>query len=59
MKRYPSIEEGLEATARTLTNGHYGNILASLRQGDDASATAQALAASPWGTGSLVQRILA
>ncbi len=59
VKRYPSIEVGLDATAQTLTNGMYGNILASLQQGNSASACADALAQSPWGTGALVQQILA
>lgn len=59
VKRYPSIEVGLDATAQTLTNGYYNNILASLQQGNSASASADALAQSPWGTGALVQQILA
>ncbi|CAN5463624.1 hypothetical protein BH10CYA1_BH10CYA1_46730 [soil metagenome] len=59
VKRYPSIDVGLDATAQTLTNGQYNNILASLQQGNNASASADALAQSPWGTGALVQQILA
>lgn len=59
VKRYPSIDVGLDATAETLTNGYYNNILASLQQGNSASASADALAQSPWGTGALVQQILA
>lgn len=59
VKRYPSIEVGLDATAETLTNGMYDNILSSLQQGNNASASADALAQSPWGTGALVQQILA
>lgn len=59
VKRYPSVEVGLDATVKTLTNGRYGPILAALRQGNSAQEAARALAASPWGTGGLVQKILA
>ncbi len=40
------------------TNGRYGNILAALKAGNNAMAVAQAIANSPWGTGSLVEKIL-
>jgi hypothetical protein len=33
VKRYASIDDGVEATARTLENGLYGNILAGLKSG--------------------------
>jgi len=58
VKRYQSVEQGLEATFKTLTNGRYDHIVAALRQGNSARAAAQALANSPWGTGELVQKIL-
>jgi hypothetical protein len=58
VKRYPSVQEGLNATAQTLLNGKYGNIVSSLRQGTSAQQSAQALANSPWGTGSLVEQIV-
>jgi hypothetical protein len=51
VKGYPSVEVGLEATVRTLHNGHYPNILAALARGDSALAVTEAIAASPWGTG--------
>ena len=51
VKGYPSVEVGLEATLRTLHNGHYPNILAALARGDSALAVTEAVAASPWGTG--------
>jgi hypothetical protein len=40
----------LDATVKTLENGNYGHILAALRNGSDASAVAQAVVNSPWGT---------
>lgn len=48
---YPSWAEGFAATLATLRNGRYGGILAALSAGDDAQAVADAVAASPWGTG--------
>lgn len=58
VKNYTSPLEGLSATVQTLKNGRYGNILGALKQGTSAQASAQALAASPWGTGSLVLKML-
>jgi len=58
VKRYTSIEEGIEATAKTLKNGHYGEILAALGAGDNAHRTAVAVAHTPWGTGSGVARLV-
>lgn len=58
VQNFTSFEQGVDTTVRTLTNGRYGNILAALGQGSSATAAAQALANSPWGTGSLVLRIL-
>lgn len=58
VRNYTSPQQGIAATVQTLLNGRYGNILGALHQGRDARAAADALANSPWGTGSLVQRIL-
>lgn len=58
VKRYGTPQGGIQATIHTLQNGHYGNILAALKQGTSAMADAQALAASPWGTGALVEKVL-
>jgi len=52
VKAYSSWAVGLRATVITLHNGYYDEILAALRRGDDAQAAADAVAASPWGTGS-------
>ena len=52
VKAYTSWAQGLRATVITLNNGLYGGILAALRSGHDANAVADAVAASPWGTGS-------
>jgi len=51
VKAYTSWKQGLEATVITMKNGYYGAIIAALRRGNDASAVAAAVGASPWGTG--------
>jgi hypothetical protein len=51
VQAYPSWAEGFTATLTTLRNGRYGPVLAALAAGDDAQAVADAVAASPWGTG--------
>ena len=51
VKAYTSWRQGLEATMITLKNGYYGAILDALRRGNDATAVAAAVGASPWGTG--------
>jgi cell wall-associated NlpC family hydrolase len=58
VRNYRNVQEGIDATVNTITNGRYGNIIGALREGDDAMKSAAALAASPWGTGGLVQKIL-
>lgn len=51
VKAYVSWAQGFTATIATLRNGYYGGILAALRSGTSAIAVADAVAASPWGTG--------
>lgn len=51
VKAYLSWAQGFQATIATLRNGYYTGILAALRAGNDAIAVADAVAASPWGTG--------
>jgi hypothetical protein len=51
VQAYPSWKSGLRATITTLGNGNYPGILAALRSGGSAQAVADAVAASPWGTG--------
>ena len=51
VKAYTSWKQGLEATMITLKNGYYGGILDALKRGNDSAAVAQAVGASPWGTG--------
>jgi hypothetical protein len=58
VKNYASYADGIAATAQTLTNGHYANILAALRAGTSAVSVARAVADSPWGTGQGVLRVL-
>ena len=52
VKAYTSWAQGLKASVITIRNGYYGGILDALRRGNDAQAVADAVAASPWGTGS-------
>lgn len=55
---YRDWGQGVEATIKTLTNGHYGGIINALKAGDATSA-ARAIGASPWGTqGSLVSQTI-
>jgi hypothetical protein len=58
VKNYASYQDGIAANAHGIENGRYGNILAALKAGNNAMAVAQAIANSPWGTGSLVEKIL-
>ena len=58
VKNYPTYAEGVQATVATLTNGRYANILAALADGTSAQQVAQAVAQSPWGTGSHVLQVL-
>ena len=59
VRNYSSPEIGLEATKQTLLNGHYGDIVGLLRSGrSNATRLAQAVEASPWGTGGGVLRVL-
>ena len=58
VKNYNSYEQGLAATVTTINNGRYEEILAALRTGTSATAVAEAISRSPWGTGALVSTIL-
>jgi hypothetical protein len=58
VKNYTSYSQGLAATITTLRNGRYDEILAALRDGDSAMRVGAAVAASPWGTGDGVTRVL-
>lgn len=58
VKNFATYEDGLAANLKVINNGRYGNILDALRAGTSAEAVARAIAASPWGTGELVLRIL-
>jgi hypothetical protein len=59
VKNFADYQDGLDANVKVITNGLYGNILSALQQGNDANAVAQAVANSPWGTGTGVERVLA
>ena len=59
VKNYTSYEDGLAANVKVINNGLYGPILAALQQGTNANDVATAIANSKWGTGHLVERVLA
>ncbi len=56
VKAYTSWAQGLKASVITIRNGYYADILDALRRGNDAQAVANAVAASPWGTGSFTPK---
>lgn len=49
VQAYDSWEHGLEATTKTLRNGYYGGILASLAADAPPDDTLHQMALSPWG----------
>lgn len=49
VQAYTSWDQGIEATAKTLTNGAYGPILDALKASAHPDVTMKAIAASPWG----------
>lgn len=59
VKNYPDPATGLSATVKTLLAGSYTGIVDALRSGAPPSKAASALRASPWGTGAVVERVLA
>lgn len=58
VRNYMSRQDGIDATIKTLKNGRYQNIINSLKSGEDAVRTAEALKSSPWGTGQLALKVL-
>lgn len=58
VRNYATWQDGVAATAKTLLNGRYDNIVAALRRGTNAVTTAEALRLSPWGTGALTKQVL-
>jgi hypothetical protein len=58
VKNYATYQDGIDANAHALLNGRYTNVLDALRAGNSATAVAQAIADSPWGTHNGVLRVL-
>lgn len=54
---YQNWQQGLQATLETINNGRYGSIIQALKHGS-AKDIARAVVNSPWGTSSLILRIL-
>jgi hypothetical protein len=51
VKNYASRADGLAANARVILNGYYPHVIDQFFTGTDPRATADAITASPWGTG--------
>lgn len=59
VKNYPNLGVGRQATLDTIRNGYYNDIVDLLKDPNStAEQLAAAVAASPWGTGSGVLRVL-
>lgn len=56
VKNYAQRQDGIAANARVIHNGYYPQVVAHFFAGDDARATADAITASPWGTGYIALR---
>lgn len=55
VKNYPSLEAGLHATLSTLLQSNMAGIVHAFRTAHDTATIADAIAASPWGTGGAVR----
>lgn len=53
VRNYPNARAGIQATVKTLLNGHYAAIVNGLKSGASAADLARAVEASPWGTHSI------
>jgi hypothetical protein len=58
VKNYINPNQGTGATVKTLLNGRYDHIVTGLRKNSSPVEVARAVAASPWGTGAGVLRVL-
>ncbi len=58
VKNYPTVDAGLKATAQTLKQQNFANILEHLRASSAPKLTLRAVEHSQWGTGGLALRVL-
>lgn len=58
VKNYGTFSVGLSATAKTLQQANFAQILAHLKAGDPAKQTLEAVEQSDWGTGGLALQVL-
>lgn len=58
VKNFQSYEQGVQTTVGAIQNGLYQPVIEALRRGNDAYAVADAIKASPWGSGGLVRSVL-
>lgn len=56
VKNYEVRSDGIDANARVIHNGYYPAVVGAFTAGNDARATADAIIASPWGTGYIALR---
>lgn len=59
VQNYISLEDGMEATLKTLKNGRYDCIVSGLKNNIGASAIASCPSLETWGTGDLVSKVVA
>ena len=59
VQNYLSLEDGMEATLKTLKNGRYDCIVSGLKNNIGASAIASCPSLETWGTGDLVSKVVA
>jgi hypothetical protein len=58
VQNYPSLDDGIRATADTLKNGLYGAIVHHLKESSSPAETGKAIADSKWGTGALAEECI-
>jgi hypothetical protein len=58
VRNYATIEDGMAATVKTITNGYYDCILNGLRNNIGAIETSKCPSLKTWGTGTLLFRVL-
>lgn len=58
VRNYTSKQDGIDATVKTLTNGHYKCIVDGLKSDKGATQIAKCSDLKTWGTGDLVSKVL-
>ena len=58
VRNYKSETDGIDATVKTLTNGHYSCIIDGLKNNIGAKEISECADLKTWGTGGLIKKIL-